>query len=81
MANKGDLQSWVRDALNSLGGSAPLIEVAKQIWKNHEIELRGSNDLFFSWQYDMRWAANRLRRTGVMKSAESSPSGIWELSK
>jgi len=35
---------------------------------------------FFTWQYDIRWAANLLRRSGLMKPAESSPHGLWELS-
>lgn len=79
MATKLDLQDWVAEALCNLGGSARLIDVAKQIWLKHEIELRASGDLFFTWQYDMRWAANQLRRTHVMRNADDSPTGIWEL--
>ena len=81
MVNKLTLQDWVRDALMKLGGSAPLVEVAKQIWPAHENDLRSAGDLFYTWQYDMRWAANRLRVQGIMKSAEISPFGIWELAK
>jgi len=81
MATKHDLQDWVQDALSANGGRATLVEVAKHIWKNREHELRGAGDLFFTWQYDMRWAANVLRRQGVMKAAEVSPQGIWELAK
>jgi hypothetical protein len=76
MATKHDLQDWVQDALRTNGGRATLVEVAKHIWKNRERELRGSWDLFFPWQYDMRWAVNVLRRRGVMKAAEVSPQGI-----
>lgn len=79
MAAKHDLQDWIIDALTSLGGSAKLVVIAKTIWAAHESELRSSGDLFFTWQYDMRWAANRLRRIGKLKSAEISPSGVWEL--
>lgn len=79
MATKHDLQDWVQDALRELGGSAPLVDVAKTIWKKRESDLRASGDLFYTWQYDMRWAANRLRRAKKMKSAEVSPVGLWEL--
>lgn len=79
MATKSDLQTWIRSALVALGGRARLVEVARQIWKDHEAELRGSDNLFFTWQYDMRWAANRLRRAELLRSAEESPVGVWEL--
>jgi len=79
MASKEDLPDWVADALKDHGGNARLIDVAKHIWKHHESELRASGDLFYKWQYDMRWAANQLRRTGVMKPADVSPTGVWEL--
>jgi len=64
MATKHDLEDWVYEALKNLGGRGRLIEVAKQIWKNHQSDLSSSGDLFYTWQYDMRWAANRLRRSG-----------------
>jgi hypothetical protein len=79
MATKHDLQDWVRNALIQAGGRSPLVEVAKHIWKNHERELLKSGDVFYTWQYDMRWAANVLRRNGTMKPAEASPNGVWEL--
>ena len=66
MADKSDLKGWVVEALRAAGGSSSLIEVAKHIWDNHEDELRRSGDLFYKWQYDMRWAATVLRGEGVM---------------
>ncbi len=79
MATKHDLQDWVKNALVSLGGRGSLTEVAKEIWRAHERDLRGSGDLFYTWQYDMRWAANRLRRSGVMQPVATSPTGVWVL--
>jgi hypothetical protein len=81
MIDKLTLQDWVPEALKQLGGSAPLVQVAKQIWSAHEGELRSAGDLFYTWQYDMRWAAHRLRKQGVMKTVAISPSGVWELTK
>lgn len=81
MATKHDLQDWVRDALRDNGGKARLVEVAKFIWRHHEAQLKVSGDLLYTWQYDMRWAANVLRRKGVMKPVAASPTGVWELAK
>jgi hypothetical protein len=66
MATRHDLEDWVYRAVKSLGGEAKLIEVAKHLWAEHESELRSSGDLFYTWQYDMRWAADRLRKQGKM---------------
>jgi hypothetical protein len=76
MASKEDLQEWVFEAVNEKG-SATLVEVAKHIWKNHETDLKNSGDLFYTWQYDMRWAAQALRDTGKFKHAKACPRGIW----
>lgn len=79
MAAKADLKPWVREAVVARGGSATLIEVARHIWQVHEAELRMSGDLFYTWQYDMRWAAQALRDEGVLKSMGGDRRGRWEL--
>jgi hypothetical protein len=79
VADKEDLVNWLLEALMSLGGRGGIAEIARHIWDHHEHDLRSSGDLFFTWQYDLRWAANKLRRQYVMRDAEDSPRGIWEL--
>ena len=79
MASRDDLQDWICEALRSSGGSAKYVNVAKFIWQNHEQDLRASGDLFFTWQYDMRWAANLLRKQGLLKQVAASPKGVWVL--
>ena len=76
MATKHDLGGWIVDALGAFGGSASLVEICRQIWEQHETELRGSGDLFFTWQYDTRWAAHRLRVQRRLKPASESPR-LW----
>ncbi|WP_273727748.1 hypothetical protein [Brucella gallinifaecis] len=78
MAKKGDLVDWVQHALTSAGGSATILYVAQYIWKNYKDELE-KNDLFYTWQYDMRWAATELRKRGVMVPAENDSRGKWTL--
>jgi hypothetical protein len=79
MARKADLMVWIIDALTRAGGEAPLVTVAEFIWLEHEDELRKSGDLFYTWQYDMRWAALKLRKDGILRPTEESDAGWWAL--
>jgi hypothetical protein len=79
VATKSDLKTWVLDAFAVHGGSATLVQVAIHIWDNHEEDLRTSGDLFYRWQYEMRWAATELRKSGKLMGADLSPKGNWEL--
>ncbi|WP_026060530.1 hypothetical protein [Pseudaminobacter salicylatoxidans] len=74
MATKADLVDWVVAALKAAGGSASILYVAKHIWEQHQNELK-ENDLFFTWHYDMRWAATELRKRGTMVAAEDDRRG------
>jgi hypothetical protein len=78
MASRQYLEAWLQSALVSIGGKGTVRE-CEEIWQRHESELRNSGDPFYSWQYDVRWAANRLRRKNKMKPVGISPTGIWEL--
>ena len=66
MLKRSDLPQIVLDTVKSLGGEATVVEVAKTIWAKHERDLRASSDLFYTWQYDMRWAAQSLRDRGLL---------------
>ena len=79
MADKYDLRDWLVEALEASGKSATIVDVCKYIWDKYEDELRASGNLFYTWQYDVRWAATDLRKTGRMKPASISPQGVWEL--
>jgi len=79
MASRQDLMDWVHEAIGSLGGEASIVGVAKHIWEQHEDELRASGELFYTWQYDMRWAAQRLRDDDKLEAAADMPRGMWAL--
>lgn len=81
MATRDDLQYWVIKALESLGGSGSIVQVAKYLWENYNSELQASGDLFYTWQYDMRWAATKLRNNNTILPAEVSEKGEWRLNK
>jgi len=79
MATREDLQDWVVEALHHHGGSARVFDVCKYIWDKYESELKRSGRLLYTWQYDVRWAAQKLRDSGVMKPVHGSKSRPWEL--
>ncbi len=74
-----DLPDILYNAIKELGGRTNIIDVCKYVWEKHASELQTAGDLFYSWQYDIRWAATELRKAGRMKAADSSPRGIWEI--
>ena len=79
MASKDDLKDWVIEALVAFGGSAHHVDVAKHIWANHRAELEASGDLFYTWQYDMRWVADYLRREGKLQPKPKGDRGPWQV--
>jgi hypothetical protein len=79
MATRDDLDAWVLAAIVRCGGEASVIEVARDIWRHHRTELEQSGDLLYTWQYDMRWAAQRLRHSKQLRTAEECPRGRWML--
>jgi hypothetical protein len=81
VALKMDLPGWVQEALAAQGGSGSIVDVCRHIWQVHEPDLRMSGDLFYTWQYDVRWAAYQLREAGRMKAEKDSPKGVWQLTE
>lgn len=79
MAYIDNLQEWVREALGELGGQGAINDVAREIWLKHENDLRHAGEHFYSWQYDMRWAAQRLRNKNLLSFRKSGAKNIWVL--
>lgn len=80
MAERDDLKVWVVEALRQLGGAGSIVHVCQRVWQMHKLELRASGDLFFTWQYDIRWAAQYLRNVGVLVAVDNSRTKEWTLS-
>jgi len=79
LPTKADLRDWLLLALRAHGGKASIVQICRHIWQHHEEDLRRSGDLFFTWQYDVRWAATQLRNEGVLRARDLSARGLWEL--
>ena len=80
MATKHVLVDWLHEALGASGGRGRIADLCKIVWNRHENDLRASGELFYTWQYDIRWAAYQLRKAGKLKAEILSPKGVWELS-
>jgi hypothetical protein len=76
---RSDLQEVVLEALNFLGGQGTITQICKYIWDRYEKDLRASGDLFYHWQYDMRWAGQQLRNAGRLVESRKAPRGLWIL--
>lgn len=74
MVTNATLKSWVLEALSDLG-PATVPRIAQHIWENHEAELRTSGDLFYTWQYAMRWAGQVLQHEGKLQ--KNGPNRTW----
>lgn len=83
VATKKDLVEWTLEILRDKGGSAHHVDIAKEIWLRHEDELRLSRDLFFTWQYDLRWAGKTLRDRGLVQPVTGAGrgDGVWRLAR
>jgi len=55
------------------------VDVAKDIWTHHEEELKASGKLFYTWQYEMRWAAQKLRDAHKLAYSKTGRQQVWQL--
>src|SRR5690242_5277477 len=76
MTTKYDLDEWIVTSLRARRGRARLVDVCRDDWAEHETELRALGDLSFSWQYDIRWVALRLRDAGLLTRAGDNLLGM-----
>lgn len=67
MVARESMKLWIIECLRERGGSAWPREVSKYVWDRYEAELRDSGDMLYTWQYDIRWAAQQLRNGGTLK--------------
>ena len=83
-----DLPGILYQIIKGFGGKATMMQVFRQFWKENKSKLSESDDLFYTWNYDIRWAATQLRKDHKMKPASTkentlgqdlSPKGIWEI--
>ncbi|MDB5680647.1 MAG: uncharacterized protein JWO16_452 [Sphingomonas bacterium] len=79
MGNREKLKLWVREALGQLGSEGLILDVMKQVWAVHQTDITQSGDGFYTWQYDIRWAADELRKEGALGLRKAGAKSIWIL--
>ena len=79
MISRHHLVDWVEEALRKLGGSARIVDIAREIASAHGKDLEDAGDLNFTWQYDMRWAALKLSKVGRVALSNKAGQGRWAL--
>lgn len=67
------------ETLKYLGGSGWPKDVSKYIWDKYEQELKASGSMLYTWQYDLRWAAQQLRNEKKLKPVHKRRDLPWEL--
>ncbi|ELW9533473.1 TPA: hypothetical protein N5L55_004553 [Enterobacter roggenkampii] len=79
MVTRESMKQWIILCLQERGGKAWPREVSKYVWDNYEVELRNSGDMLYTWQYEIRWAAQQLRNEGALKPVNKRRDLPWEL--
>lgn len=69
------LQPWLLEGLAAAGGSATPLDVSKQVWARHRGELESAGDLLYTWQLELRSAADDLAASGAIRI----DAGAWVL--
>lgn len=73
------MKPWIIEALKANKGKAWPKQVAQYVWEHHEAEIKASPDRLYTWQYDLRWAAQSLRKEGILKPVNKRTDLPWEL--
>ncbi|MCL2176555.1 MAG: hypothetical protein FWB72_01180 [Firmicutes bacterium] len=83
-----DLPQILYELIKDMGGSGKMMDIFKKFWEQNKNAISDKSDLFYTWNYDIRWAATKLRREKRMKPAsrqentyglDMSSRGIWEI--
>jgi hypothetical protein len=79
MEDKNNLSEWILEALKAHNGQATIVQVSKHIWEHHQQDLQKSGDLFYTWQYNIRWEKDKLQKQNKLAKSTADERGIWKL--
>lgn len=71
-----DFKPWIMEALDSNGGRAGIFQIARFIWDNYHHKISRDKKILYTWQYEMRWAAQSLKDDGLIELGKFK-RGVW----
>lgn len=66
-------QAWILEAVSASGGSASALDVSRQVWARHRLELEAAGDLLYVWQLELRTAADTMIASGLLATDDD----VW----
>jgi hypothetical protein len=75
MTIRSDLEDWIISAINFHGGKASVTAISKYVWENYEPQIKAYGNALYTWQYDLRWAGEKLKDKGKLVKQRSG----WEI--
>jgi len=76
VTNKTELTQVVLNSLTSV--PMTLVEISKEVFLNSG--LSPSDDLFYTYQYDMRWSLMNLHKAGLVIRLKDGNRSLYSLS-
>ena len=76
--SKDDLPRLLEDVLKEMNGNGYILDISKKFWIKYKDNITPDNNLFYTWQYDIRWAATELRKNNIMVRPDLE-KGLWTL--
>ena len=67
------------DALKATNKPTLIVDVSKFIWNKYYDELKANDELFFKWQYQLRWAKDHLKSCGILATKKQGVYSLWYL--
>ena len=64
--------------LYQMDGNGYILDISKKFWIKYKDNITPNNNLFYTWQYDIRWAATELRKNNIMVRPDLE-KGLWTL--
>ena len=76
VTNKAELTQVVLNSLTSV--PMTLVEISKEVFLNSG--LSPSDDMFYTYQYDMRWSLVKLHDSGLIVRTKDGNRSLYSLS-
>jgi hypothetical protein len=77
--SRKEFSPWVIAALENHSGTANIFQISKYVWDNYHHIISQDSKMLYTWQYELRWAIQNLKKELKIQHKEKSIRGTWEL--